>query len=305
MNKKNINKKELEFLIDNEWENAGIEAEEYPEINSNKMKSTIKLKIAEKQAKNAMLKKALSIAAGIVLVVVSSVILHSKVNQNNKPKKLATLNWIEKSTQPANNSKITLPDGSIVRLNNATTIRFPEKFEKYKRIVELDGEAFFEVKHDETRPFIVKSNGIKTKVLGTTFNVCSYSGENTEVTVATGKVRVSSSSLSSQSNLILLPDDQAVFSLKRNKLIKRQVNSLDYIAWKDGILQLNNITLGQAAKKLERWYDVKITFQNLNITDNVIHASYKNERLDNILKSFKIIEDIDYEMTRNNEIIIY
>ena len=98
--------------------------------------------------------------------------------------------YIEKATQNGQKSTIILADGTQIKLNAGSKLKYPEQFGSDQRIVTLYGEAFFEVVRDENRPFIVKSKGLMTKVLGTSFNVKAFDNEHTQVTVRTGRVSV-------------------------------------------------------------------------------------------------------------------
>lgn len=153
--------------------------------------------------------------------------------------------------------RLYLSDGTLVYMNSESKLRYPIRFSGDNRLVELEGEAYFEVTRDEAHPFVVRAGQLDVKVLGTGFNVMAYQGEKqTEVTLVRGKVDVR---LGNQSH-ILKPNDQYV--LDKEKMMSRvqEVNTDIYTSWKDGILNFDALPLEQLAIKLERWYKVKFEF---------------------------------------------
>lgn len=229
----------------------------------------------------------------------------------------------EKATQPGQKSTLVLSDGTQIRLNSMSKITFLEEFSDKTREVFLEGEAFFDVAHNETRPFIIRTGGLTTQVLGTSFNVKAFPGEEIEVTVATGKVQVSRTTLAKSlpknynenttesplegersSVVYLVPNEQATFSPATGIIEKHEVKLDNYLAWKEGIIQFDNVELGDAVKTLERWYGVTITFQKEKTKHCRIQGSYKDENLFNILRSFQYILGIEARMINGNEIII-
>src|SRR5690606_5078196 len=151
-----------------------------------------------------------------------------------------------------------LPDGTQVKLNSSSSIKYPEQFSEDLREVFLKGEAFFEVKHDQQRPFIVHSGDLKIQVLGTSFNVRDYGDETeTRVALVTGKVRIDPQSDTS-SSLVLEPAQMAVFNRENRSLQKKPFDFKTEIGWKEGVLIFSNTTLAEAFDKIERWYGVEI-----------------------------------------------
>lgn len=305
MNK--LYKKQLIKLLDEEWNRTkGDEAELPPEISQG-MKHRLFQELTSRKTQRKSLLVRLQVAASLVGIFVLAGLAFYFINdyriQDNAV--VAKVKMIEKVARAGTQMRITLPDKSTVVLNNASTIRYPESFDGDTRQVYLDGEAFFNVEKNPNRPFVVQSQTVYTQVLGTSFNVCAYPNESIEVTVATGLVKVSASDLGNFKEVELTPSDQAVFSMNTKELLKQKVDISDFLAWKDGVLQFNKISLEEAAKKIERWYDVKITFQNDELRNYVIKGSYRNEKLINVLRSFKFIQTLDFKMVEENEFVIY
>lgn len=175
--------------------------------------------------------------------------------------------------------QIILADGTRVWLNSASKLTFPPYFTGAERRVTLSGEAFFDVAHDDKKPFIVETARMDVKVLGTRFNVNAY--EDNEVVSATlvnGSVEVFSGE---QQTIRLAPGEQAYG--KERELEKREVNVRLYTSWIDGKFMFNNTELEEIAKQISRWYDVQIFFSNENV---------KKVRFTGAIMKFKPLEDL-------------
>ena len=152
---------------------------------------------------------------------------------------------------------LTLSDGTRVFLNAETKLKFPTKFRKEERVVVLEGEAYFEVRKDATHPFIVKANDVDVKVLGTSFNLRSYSDENSiATTLVSGKVAVSAGENSEE----IVPGEQAVYMKETGKMEVKPIDVTLYTAWHTGKFIFRNETLEEMMSYLSRWYGVKYRF---------------------------------------------
>ena len=163
------------------------------------------------------------------------------------------------STPRGGQYQLVLADGSKVWLNAASTLRFPATFSGKERKVELTGEGYFEVAKNAAMPFKVElENGVGAEVLGTHFNVMSYSDdEQVKTTLVEGKVRV----LNGENNVMLRPNQQAKFT-KSNKslLIDKDADVNKAIAWKNGLFDFDNDNIVDILRQLSRWYDVQIQY---------------------------------------------
>ena len=180
----------------------------------------------------------------------------AKVYTNNpNPNSSTTIRNI--LTTPVNaTAEVTLSDGTIVTVNAGSKLVYPQSFSGTTREVELQGEAYFQVHHDAKHPFLVKANGISTKVLGTEFNVRSRSRKDTHVTLLQGSVLVSSAATAKR----LKPGEDACF--KDGKMTIRSVDTEEYTAWKNGEFYFDNETLLDIAKEIGKWYNVSVIFQS-------------------------------------------
>ncbi|RXK81192.1 FecR family protein [Filimonas effusa] len=168
------------------------------------------------------------------------------------------------STPRGGQFKLTLPDGTRVWLNAATTLRYPVAFSGNERRVEMTGEAYFEVASNAKAPFAVVSANQEVKVLGTAFNINAYTDEaRTKTTLLQGSVRVAAlpASPGSKSAVITLqPGQQAL--LNNNGLeVDNDPDMQEVLAWKNGQLDLRNLDVKALMRQLSRWYDVDVVFQ--------------------------------------------
>lgn len=190
------------------------------------------------------------------------------------------------STPRGGQYQIALADGTKVWLNADTRLRYPNKFTDEQRVVELDGEAYFEVAKVAGRPFIVVTTKEKVEVLGTHFNVYSFPKEKeSKVSLLEGKVKVS---VPAGKTRLLQPGEQA--SVQGEELSVQQVPVDESIAWKNDEFMFNNEPLGTALAQVARWYDIDIEIDP-SVAKMKLWGSVS--RLDNFDKVLKIIKMTD------------
>lgn len=197
-------------------------------------------------------------------------------------------------TKQGENKKVSLPDGSVVTLNAGTKLSYPSHFKHKSREVTLvDGEAYFDVKHDEETPFEVKAGKTLTHVLGTAFNISSYSFSQTiSVTVAHGKVAVN--------NEMLLPNEQLVYDKASAKLQKKLLLASNVTSWLQGGLAFSDERFKTVAAILERKYKVSINFANQEMEDFHFTANYgAKDSLFVILDDLTMTRGLSYEINQN------
>jgi len=177
---------------------------------------------------------------------------------------------------------IELPDGSIVHINQKSKLHYPENFSANERIVELEGEAFFDIKKNPQKPFIIKAGNKKIKVLGTSFNVnTNFEGEKVEVYVETGKVKFYEPG-NKQKELILEPGSIGTLDKIAEKKV---IDDLNYMSWKTKYF---DFTRGEKLDKviatINKAYGVNIVLENIELAKRKHHTTYNNTSLDTILK---------------------
>lgn len=238
-------------------------------------------------------------------ILVGAVVVSWLIYFVNRPEDIE-ISWMEKKTLAGQKATITLMDGTTVLLNSDSKLVYPRQFGDSREVV-LEGEAFFMVARDEHKPFSIKSGGLTTTVLGTSFNVKAFQDEDIEVTVATGKVKVSQDGTlpdAQSQELVLTPNQQAVYDISGKHLAKGEVDADRYLAWREGIIRLDNIRFEEAAKLLERWYGVNIILENKRIGNCVIiGGEFQNQSLHKVLRTVELTLDITYEFTEDGVII--
>ncbi|MDO5979020.1 FecR family protein [Flavivirga spongiicola] len=202
--------------------------------------------------------------------------------------------------------QLALSDGTLVHLNAGTTIKYPVKFLRNRnREVFIDGEAYFEVTKDEDHPFVVNSKEMNIRVLGTKFNINSYSEDLVAHTVLVeGLVSVYDKDSVYDENAILMAPDQIAFWDKNDAKIKiRNIDIDEYIAWVDGRLVFKIRPFSEITKILERHFDVSITNNYKALDTQRFFAKFETETIEDILISFQNSYPFSYQMDGNNVII--
>ena len=180
-----------------------------------------------------------------------------------------TINNLEKimiSTPRGGQYQVELPDGTQVWLNAASSISFPSSFSGLdRRMVELSGEAYFEVTKTKTKhiPFVVSSNGQEVEVLGTHFNINAYTDESSiNTTLLEGLVRVSNAAKTKEAKtaeIVIHPGEQAQFA--RGRIRTSQVDVGEVMSWKEGYFQFSNADIKAIMRQISRWYDVDVRYE--------------------------------------------
>lgn len=178
--------------------------------------------------------------------------------------------------------QLTLPDGSKVWLNAASQLTYKISKTSHERLVELKGEAYFEVARDANRPFKVLSKGQVVEVLGTHFNVSSYDDDpSVKTTLAEGAVKIVETY--KHRNVVLEPGQQATLD-SGSRLSVAQVDVSDAIAWKNGKLNFNQSDIYAVARQLSRWYNVDVVFKGKAANIRLSGEVYRNTNASKVLE---------------------
>lgn len=260
-----------------------------------------KLEVLEKIIKNSkgdnppFFKWSIKLAASI-LVAIGIFFWVSSANKTAQSTAMAES--IVKSTAFGEKKTIMLPDGSEVKLNYGSEIEYTSDFMGNSREVTLIGEAFFNVKSNAEKPFIITTQNVKTIVLGTSFDVKAYSDEEEiKVIVATGKVRVQNHDENgSTEDVILRPNEMVSMNKVTGRLVKEKCDIGRYIDWKDGKITFYKSTFEEVIDELEKWYGVDIhVADGLNIPGR-FNGSFQNYGMENVLKGLSFSHQIDFEL---------
>lgn len=231
-------------------------------------------------------------AAAIIMVVVSLV---SWLNWSATKQVLEQpVEMITKSTPEGAKMKLVLPDGTRISLNAATSITYPARFINHERVVHLTGEAYFDVQPDPEHPFIILTENLETRVLGTSFNISVYPGDKVnKVAVSHGMVKVLGQS---GEQIELSANEMAILNLEKQTIRRGLFIPQEESGWKDGVLYFRDVPLHVVFSRLEKWFGVKIhCAKGVRLTDNY-SGEYTNETLENILKGISYTSGLDYSI---------
>jgi len=201
------------------------------------------------------------------------------------------------TTPAAGQFSVTLPDGSKVWLNNASSLRYPVAFTGKTREVELKGEGYFEIARNASQPFKVRVGAMLVDVLGTSFNIAAYGDEShIKTTLLTGGVRVSEGA----ANMLLKPGEQIQVNPEGKFSFPQEVDADGVVAWKNGLFHFERADIHTVMRMLARWYDVEVVYEgpvstrqfggdiqrNLNLTEvleilqkNQVHFSLEGKKI--------------------------
>jgi transmembrane sensor len=283
-------------------------------------------RVTEKNAKiRSVFAAIVKIAAVFIMAfVIAWFVLKPKEKPAENP-----LSYYEFRTPKGARSEVQLPDGSKVWLNSTSFVRFPNNFSGNNRKIYLEGEAYFDVKKNESYPMVISTSDINIKVIGTAFNVKSYPGEGTiETTLERGTITLekkASNSEEKNSIITLQPNQRVTFVKKQGKISLdeiRPVNTVDsatkklirqekiivsqrvetekYTAWKDGKIIFDNETFENLSVKLERWFDIKIHIEDESLKKIRFTGTFEKETIEQVLNIMRLTTPIKYTMNKND-----
>lgn len=239
----------------------------------------------------------ISAASIAALLIIGGLSLFSKMGSTTEG-----ISYIETRCEYGSKSKIMLSDGTTVELNSGSVLRYPNSFSGGERVVILEGEAYFDVAKNKQHPFIVKTNNINVKVLGTHFNVKAYSDDSKVITtLLEGSVRVEKTdSLLKVQPIILFPNQQFVFDKLSGSVNIHEVDASMYATWRDGSYYFDAETFSDIVKKLERGFNIKIAIKSSRLQNELFSGVFdKGESIQQILDLFKKHRNFDYRQIGN------
>lgn len=219
--------------------------------------------------------------AAVLLALLSAGLLFLKYS--GQPRPVLSAENRQHGKEPALHKWIKLPDGTSVQLNAHSHLSYPQSFAGMKtREVTLTGEAYFDVRHNSARPFIIHTGKIRTTVLGTAFNISAYqASRGVTVTVTRGKVIVQDER---RTLGILTPDQQLIWN-NDHPVLKSKVNAASVISWKKSDLIMDDMTLAEAALLITRNYGLEVRFSNDKVKECRFTAAFLNRNtIDQVLK---------------------
>jgi ferric-dicitrate binding protein FerR (iron transport regulator) len=248
----------------------------------------------------------LKVAAAVLILFGGTLIWHYAITPSAISEKAGiteTLTLQKDKPSPIDKKQtIHLPDGSTAILNADSHLDYPSAFTGKTREIYLSGEAYFDIKPDPSKPFLVHTEKIITRVLGTAFDIRAYPGDETiKVTVTRGKVQV----LKENRSLGLISANQQIsFSKTTEKAIQKTVDSKALVAWKPEEIAFNDISMLDAAKKIAERFNVQVEFVNPQIKNCRITATFsEDDMLDDMLTVICGVTKCQYTI-QNNKIMI-
>lgn len=197
---------------------------------------------------------------------------------------------------------IMLSDSTRVWINSASRLMYPSFFEGKERVVELEGEAYFEVSENRAKPFIVRTRGIEVEVLGTCFNVASYE-ESPDIltTLVEGKVKVRVSPDKGTSEIVLLPGMQSVYNRETGSAeVRCDVNTRLYTAWTRGYFIYENVRLEDIMREVCRWYNAEVVFGDKEACGLEFTGEFKRyDSFEQVLNFLRLTKKVDIKTDGN------
>ncbi len=259
-------------------------------------------------------------AAVSIPLIFFAITLFSEKEQIELPK-MAVLAKEEAITPPGSRKQMILPDGTKAWLNAGSKLTYPKTFNDKTREVELEGEAYFDVVKNEQKPFIVHTSGIDIRVLGTVFNVKDYASEpSIEATLLRGMIEVVNKNDPGASKLILKPHEKLIFAKKQlltktsatlskytpeKKIARPDItitsltkniadSALVETAWVYNKLVFEEESFEDIALKMERWYNVKISFKDEKLKNYRMSGSFVKETVTEALDVLQLLAPFSY-----------
>ncbi|MDR1743673.1 MAG: FecR domain-containing protein [Dysgonamonadaceae bacterium] len=244
------------------------------------------------------------IAAVLVIGLFTTVCMY--LYRDNRRLSVYQNNEITLSIGNGQEAGFTLPDGTTVRLNSGSTLRYANNFGKTNRFVSVSGEAFFDVKKDETRPFIVHTNHLNIEVLGTAFNVYAYDRVDfVEMTLLSGSVKATSTK-HPEYQIIAKPNEKVICDVLTGKLTLQKADANYEAAWIEEEIVFKSEPLSRVLEKLERKYGVCIHYEGNPALLNDLFSGHigKDNTIDDAMKIIAVHYLLKYER-KNSDLFLF
>lgn len=276
-------KEEKEYNADKAWGNLFNKLEEDGLVEAQEVKTKFTFS------------KLYKIAAIFILGILSASVAYYIVDSST-----SSSNLVASTYESGQIQIVELPDGSTVHLNANSKLYYPKSFDGKTRTVEFEGDGFFDIAKNPSKPFIIKAKGAEITVLGTSFNVnTKKDGDQVEVLVETGKVRLSDSK-NKNKKVILEPGYMG--NLNKQSVTHKKNTDKNYMAWKTRRFDFDGVEFSKTIEILNRAYNVNITFSK-DITDKKQTTTFENKTLDEILEIICNTKDLKCKKEGNNIVL--
>jgi transmembrane sensor len=232
----------------------------------------------------------------IAAILIVGLLIATSIYFSNNGGEKGSSQQVEFISHSGFRNQFKLPDGTVGWLGYNSELKYHVDSNN-QRIVDLVGLAFFNVTHRQKQPFIVKTpSKLNIEVLGTRFNVSSYSEDNScEVILEQGSVRLN---LQDRKVGEMRPNERVIYQSENNSIEKSSVNALDYVAWKDGKLILNDVSLKETCLKIGRFYNVEFELKTEVIDNQKVRLVLQDETLEDALKLLSMIVPVKYQIEK-------
>jgi len=285
---------ELEQKMHSHWASVSEERTN-ADLQSTLYKIHYEINTSEEKKRTSKIIRFLTRIAAILFIPMALALGYQYYNNPNIGTLTQTI-----TTPLAARTSFELPDGSKVWLNAGSTVSFASDFGKKARTISLNGQAYFDVRKDKI-PFEVKAKSFNVKVLGTAFDVFAYPDEEAAVTLERGKVEISTNAGTGSE---LHPGQRAVIDKTTKQITTNEVDSKNFVSWKDNRLIFNDEPLFKVATCLERWYNLKIDIRDESIKNMKINGTIEYESINEVIDLLSIAGRIDYTFDKDKRHLI-
>ena len=250
--------------------------------------------IQRKRSAHRQYRFGVRLAASVVGILVTASVFYLAFHSG-------TPDLIVVQTERGQQMEVWLPDSSKVILNADSKLSYQQEFTAATRNITLEGEAYFEVTHDDQKPFIVSTRTLTTRVLGTRFSVTGYANEEAAVTVVAGKVKVMDTR---QRFVYLTANERVMEDFSGRGLFKHYVDADKYISWTTGKVFFDQLDMQQVISILNKRYDAHLRLPSADYDKTcTLSGNFSGATLDHVLESIAFIYDIKYERDPNSDAI--
>jgi len=302
-------------LLDQWYDTGGTDGTELVDLQTDETEAGVKqrlynnlkeqlLETQPSQHKSGIVRRMIIWASSAAAVLVLALFVWSRYDHNQARSVISDNRLVN---VPYNRViHLTLPDGSRVWLNAGSVFRYPKMFIGKTRTVELlEGRAFFDVKHQTTQPFVVKTKNLNVTVLGTSFDVRSYRKEGTtQVRVVTGKVGITVPNAVNKKAIMLLPAQQITLSEQTRHLVTETAQETKVSEWTKNNFVFAQEKLADVFKLLEKEYHTQISVENKKLLTERITITLNNQHLDTILETLSFTKHFKYQMANDSTVVI-
>jgi len=288
---------DLKFHLENDWENE-LREESTDDVDLNTMLDRVHhlIRKKESQKRKALVRRMTSVYMKVAAILLLPLVIAGSLfvyYLSNGASMVADQQAISVIHAPMGSRvSFNLPDGTTGWLNSGSQLSYSLPFTGNRKVA-LEGEAWFDVFHNEKQPFEISAGKSMIKVLGTSFNVSAYKEEKyVEVVLQNGKVEFSDETQTN--NVILKPSERLV--LQDDKLEVNTVEPSKYKGWTDGKLIFRGDDMAEVARRIERWYDVKVEIADQGLVHFSFRATFKDDSLQDVLKLLSMTSPIEYKI---------